>query len=70
MDARSRETSTGGIGEDWLAVVLGLSVFVVALAGLLGQDMLGWVVTTRVWNESSGALAPVAKAPHGVVLRL
>ncbi|MGA8652497.1 MAG: hypothetical protein WB677_18125 [Xanthobacteraceae bacterium] len=39
---------TAPINEDWLAVVLGLSIFVLALAALVNVDLIGWVVTTSV----------------------
>ena len=47
---------TAPISEDWLAVVLGLSIFVLALAALVNVDLLGWVVTTSVWSNLSQAL--------------
>ncbi len=54
------------ISEDWLSVVIGLVVFVLALAGLAGTDLLGWVVSTSVWTDPGVALAPVAKAFAGL----
>ena len=48
-------------GEDWLSVVIGLAVFLLALAGLSGTDFLGWVVTTSVWTDPAKALAPASK---------
>jgi len=47
--------------EDWLAVVIGGLIFIAALAGLWGNDLLGWVVTTSVWTDPTAALAPFAK---------
>jgi uncharacterized membrane protein YadS len=55
------ERSAAGIGEDWLALVMGLALFALALAGIAGGDWLGWLVTTKVWTDPSGALAPVSK---------
>src|SRR5205823_11136196 len=46
--------------EDWLAVVIGLLIFVLSLGVLGGADILGWVVTTSVWTDISKALAPAA----------
>src|SRR5262249_37496689 len=37
------------IGEDWLSVIIGLAIFVLALAGLANVDLIGWAVTTSVW---------------------
>jgi uncharacterized membrane protein YadS len=50
-----------GIGEDWLAVWLGLIVVALALASWLGADLLGWAVTTKVWTDPAQALAPATK---------
>ena len=51
-----------GVSEDWLSVWIGLLVFVLALGMLAGTDILGWVVTTAVWNNLSKALAPASKS--------
>jgi uncharacterized membrane protein YadS len=61
IQARSRALS-----EDWLAVWIGLGVFVLALGVLAGVDALGWVVTTAVWNDASKALAPLSKTYAGI----
>jgi len=49
------------INEDWLAVVLGLLIFVLALAALVHVDLIGWVVTTSVWGSLSQALKATSK---------
>jgi uncharacterized membrane protein YadS len=49
------------LNEDWLAVVLGLGIFVLALAALVHVDLIGWVVNTSVWSNFSQALGPVSK---------
>jgi uncharacterized membrane protein YadS len=54
------------ISEDWLAVVIGLGVFALALLSLTGLDALGWVATTSVWTDATAALAPVSKAYAGL----
>jgi uncharacterized membrane protein YadS len=48
--------------EDWLSVIIGLFIFVLALAGLANVDLIGWVVTTSVWSNFGQALGPVSKA--------
>ena len=48
---RRADVVTSPITEDWLAVVLGLSIFVLALAALVNVDLIGWVVTTSVWSN-------------------
>ena len=52
---------TQGISEDWLSLIIGLVVFVLALGLTVGVDILGWVVTTGVWTDLSKALAPIQK---------
>src|ERR1700686_3199228 len=67
MDTASfNDTATQGttpsISEDWLSVAIGLLIFVLALAGLGGADLLGWAVSTSVWTDPGLALAPISKA--------
>jgi len=50
------------ISEDWLSVIIGLFIFVLALAGIANVDLLGWVVTTSVWSDASKALGTVSKS--------
>ncbi len=50
------------LSEDWLTLVIGLFVFVLALAGIANVDLLGWVVTTAVWTDIGKALGPVSKS--------
>jgi uncharacterized membrane protein YadS len=49
------------LNEDWLAVILGLFIFVLALAALVHTDLIGWVVSTAVWSDFGKALGPVSK---------
>jgi uncharacterized membrane protein YadS len=55
-----------GISEDWLSLWIGLGVFVLSLGLLVNADLLGWVVTTSVWNDLSKALSPASKAYAGL----
>ena len=50
------------ISEDWLAVLIGLGVFALALLSYAGVDALGWVATTSVWTDPGAALAPASRA--------
>src|ERR1700686_5343779 len=50
------------ITEDWLSLWIGLGIFALALGGLFGLDMLGWVVSTSVWTDPGQALGTVSKA--------
>lgn len=49
------------MNEDWLAVWIGLFVFVLSLGLVFGADLLGWAVTTSVWTSPAKALAPASK---------
>ena len=49
------------ISEDWLAVVLGLAIFVLGLATIVHIDLIGWVVNTSVWSSINQALGPASK---------
>src|ERR1700687_5259081 len=50
------------ISEDWLALIVGLLIFGLALGGIFNVDVLGWVVTTAVWTDLGKALGPVSKS--------
>lgn len=50
------------LNEDWLAVIIGLVVFGLALVSLTGTDLLGWAVTTSVYTDLTQALNPFAKS--------
>jgi len=71
--AADRPPSAAGaaavVSEDWLAVILGLLIFVLALAALANIDLIGWVVSTSVWGSFGQALKATSKgyAPLGGV---
>jgi uncharacterized membrane protein YadS len=50
------------VSEDWLSLIIGLFIFVLALAGIANVDLLGWAVTTSVWNDFGKALGTVSKS--------
>jgi len=50
------------VSEDWLSVVIGLFIFVLALAGIANLDLIGWAVTTSVWTDPGKALGLSRKA--------
>jgi len=51
-----------GVKEDWMALVMGLFLFSVALAGALaGRDALGWGIGVSVWTNVAKSLAPLSK---------
>jgi len=46
--------------EDWLAVLLGLGVVIVASLAFAGLDPLGWVVKTKVWTALDKCQVPTS----------
>jgi uncharacterized membrane protein YadS len=60
--ALSSTAPSRGLSEDWLAVWIGLLIFVLALAGLAGIDLLGWVVTTSTWIDVTRALGTASNS--------
>ena len=53
------------LNEDWLAVVIGLLVFGLALFSVGGTDLLGWAVNTSVYTDITRALARSPKPMSG-----
>ncbi len=52
--------------EDWWSVWLGLFIFMLSLGSLSGLDLLGWVVTPKVWMDFTKSIAPASKAYAGL----
>lgn len=59
-------TDKKGISEDWLAVWIGLFIFILSLGVFVGVDLLGFGITTGIWTDVSKALKPVAKSFAGL----
>jgi hypothetical protein len=60
LSVQARESPR--LSEDWVAVIIGVGVFALALLSLAGLDALGWLATTSVWTDPGAALAPASKA--------
>ncbi len=60
------EQKRTAISEDWMAVWIGLLVFVLSLGAFAGLDVLGWGVTTGIWTDPSKALKPVSATYSGL----
>ena len=60
------ETKKAWLSEDWLALWLGLFIFVLSLGAFQGADILGWGASTSVWNEVSKSTKPVSIAYQNV----
>ncbi len=54
------------IDEDWLSLIIGLAIFLLALAGLVNINLIGWVVTTAVWNNLGAALNTASATYRGL----
>lgn len=51
-----------GVSEDWLALAIGLLVFVLSLGVFLGTDILGWGAKIGVWTDPSKAFSVASSA--------
>jgi len=60
ISPRSADEATH-ISEDWLAVILGLAIFLLGLATIVHVDLIGWVVNTSIWSNINQALGPASK---------
>jgi len=50
-----------GLSEDWMALWLGLCIFILSLGTFGGMDILGWGINTAVWTDPAKAMSPVSK---------
>src|SRR5512140_2854945 len=55
------EEKAKGISEDWMALWLGLFIFILSLGTFGGMDILGWGINTAVWTDPAKAMSPVSK---------
>jgi len=62
LQSSAAPLTSAALTEDWLAVVIGLALFALALITLTGVDALGWVVVASVWTSPDSALGPISKA--------
>ena len=51
-----------GTSEDWLAVVVGLILFVLSLGTLAGFDLLGFAAAPKAWIDLGTAIKPASDA--------
>jgi uncharacterized membrane protein YadS len=49
-----------GMSEDWLAVCIGLFVFILSLGLLFHDDVLGWAVSTSLWMAPAKSLTAIS----------
>jgi len=55
-----------GLSEDWLALWLGLFIFVLGMGVFIDLDLLGWGARTSVWTDITKALSPVSGTLKGL----
>jgi uncharacterized membrane protein YadS len=60
------EEQKTGLSEDWLALWLGVAVFILGLGVFIGWEVLGWGVKTSVWIDIGKAISPVSAAFKGL----
>src|SRR5438128_12596261 len=60
--SRIGKNTTPRVSEDWLALMIGLFLFLLSLPGLAGADVFGWAIKTNVWTEVSQIMTPVSKS--------
>src|SRR5579872_90779 len=46
------------LSEDWLALAIGLLLFLIALLGAFGYEPFGWAIKTNVWINATKAITP------------
>ncbi|MGH6735904.1 MAG: putative sulfate exporter family transporter [Methyloceanibacter sp.] len=49
------------LSEDWLAVILGLVIFVLSLGPILGVDLLGFAAAPKSWIDLAKAVQPAGE---------
>ena len=60
------EEQKKGLSEDWLALWIGLGIFLLGLGAFVGWEILGWGVKTSVWTDIGKAITPVSAAYKGL----
>lgn len=50
-----------GLGEDWLAVIIGLSIFLLSMLAFTGFEVFGWGIKTKVWMDPANIMSPVSE---------
>src|SRR5262245_42120268 len=66
MHSTESPTAPSRLNEDWLALIIGLGLFLLGLGPLVGVDVLGWIVSTSVWTDITKALGSVSRSWPGV----
>src|SRR5512143_1396500 len=58
------EEKKSGLSEDWLAVIIGLAIFMLSLLAFTGFEVFGWGIKTKVWMDPSKIMSPVSEKYH------
>jgi len=59
-------TSAFRWNEDWLALVIGLCLFLVATLALAGFEPFGWAAKTNVWLDPAKIITPISAKLSGL----
>jgi len=55
------EEKKAGLSEDWLAVIIGLFIFLLSMVAFSGVEVFGWGIKTKVWMDPSKIMYPVSE---------
>ncbi len=58
------EEKKSGLSEDWLAVIIGLAIFLLSMLAFTGFEVFGWGIKTKVWMDPSKIMSPVSDRFH------
>lgn len=58
------EEKRSGISEDWLAVMVGLLIFLLSMVAFTGFEVFGWGIKTKVWMDPTKIMYPVSANVH------
>jgi uncharacterized membrane protein YadS len=54
------EEKKTGLSEDWLAVLIGLFIFLLSMVAFSGFEVFGWGIKTNVWMDPTKIMSPVS----------
>lgn len=60
------EATKPRISEDWLAVVIGVFVVLLAMASIAGGDLLGWAAKSNVWIDIQKSISTASSDYAGL----
>jgi len=55
------EEKRTGLSEDWMAVIIGLGIFLISMIAFTGFEVFGWGIKTKVWMDPLKIMYPVSE---------